>query len=123
MATVDMPAGTLRVYEANQNFVMQCKAPGHDACFLTRKRRARPGGDGTRGGRPLGLMMAWIDAAGDYESSRSHVDVGRCALFDLPTRSAARRAFMETYGAAAVTMAAYERDRVPGEPEEPEVAL
>jgi hypothetical protein len=120
-AELIIPSGVIRVYISNDNFVAECRLPGHDACIMTRKRHARPGTYPPRGGRPLGYLLAWLERGADLHlaSKAEHWD-GEIVSIPHDERAAARAsAWTNIPGMAGITM--YERNISPGEPDEPEL--
>ena len=125
-ADVAMELGAFKVYESNDNFVMECNLPGHIKCTMTRKRFARPRTNPPMGGRPIGWMVAWLKqgAAAAYTDAASHMDLAKIAdFFSWEERTAARNAFMEQHGMDAMLMAALERPPADGEDSEPRIVV
>ncbi len=88
-----------------------------EGCQLTRASHGSEGG--TRGrdaqGRPLGLMAAWLASAVMFETKADHQ--GFAAFIGAEDRAASRAHLLNQVGGA--DLAANERPRREGEPEEP----
>lgn len=114
--TFEIPnLGTLRFYATRNEFVAHCThQQGHDRCRLSRSSSASLAGNREGQGRPLGLLVAWLQAAHGFQDGRAHVRMPRP---DLATRQAAREFLKTLEGSGALLLA--ERPRRAGEPEEP----
>ena len=70
-----MPNGTITWYATKNDFEAVCNHEGHRAgrrCVMTRTAVGRETALGVRGGRPLGLMAAWLArASGPQVSTRA----------------------------------------------------
>lgn len=113
-----LPTGKITWYKKYNRFEATCKRPSHGRCVLTRSGNMSmlPG----CGGRPLGLMAAWMNAsATDAPDKVSHlafaVELEHEAQFG---RRMAERERLKTT-ASATNLFAREAPRRPGEQEEP----
>ena len=104
--------GEIRYNHTSQQFRAHCSNPSHGQCRKTRTSKAgRLAGQG----RPLGFLMQWLCCAAGVEDQKTHMSMNR---FPLPDRSAARARFTEFHDSDLFF--GFERERRPGEPEEPE---
>lgn len=106
-------------YRATQRFVAYCNHPDHERCS---RERADWEGRRPSQGRPLGLLVAWLEASHNYASKAEHCEFG--VHLDLGRRQAARQALQERglggeLGAARLL--SMERPRRAEEVDEPEV--
>ena len=123
-ATVVLPNGRISFYADRGRFeaVCKCKNPSHGKCVATRNNRGRPdrgaGPDAPPiGGRPLGMLSAWL--ALDCPSKESHFLPGSF-VFSPEERLAHRRALALLPGGPELL--SHERDKVGGEDSEPDWA-
>ena len=68
--------GTITFFESNQNFEARCRLHEDERCTLTRAahRAAGSTAPAQRGGRPLGLLAAWLSVASMFPDKESHRD-------------------------------------------------
>ena len=111
-AIVSVPNGRIAYYENTVDFYGYCLDPLCHGCRLSRRGNARASNPAQ--GRPLGLLMAWIQASG----TQAHIDKGPWP--DYEARCRARAALAAIDGANALF--AFERARRPDEGDEPLVA-
>ena len=109
----EVPCGQIRYYVKTRRLVAHCHHAGHGHC---RKEKlafegARPGQ-----GRPLGVIMAFLAAANDYEDHDIHLAVFTVVSFE--DRVAGRNLLKGVAGSEVLFQ--YERKQRPGEGEEPE---
>ena len=64
---LEIDGGTLRYYDATGSVVAHCNRHGSHVCRMTRTVRASRHAGRKGQGRPLGLLLAWLRAAGDPE--------------------------------------------------------
>ena len=103
--------GTLRYYKQGF-FTATCNNPRHKRCTLTRTAAA---GKKPAQGRPLGLMLAWLQWGEGLETRAQHWT--RADWPSHESRSAQREAFSRREGAE--DFLAFERELAPGEQGEP----
>ena len=101
---VDFNGGVIRFHHSTGNFEATCKNPAHGRCVLTRKgleaskKKRKVGAGYARGGRPVGLMAAWLAKKDDVPSKKAHMDLA--AELDRDARRLARHQLeMEAGGA------------------------
>lgn len=115
---VTFPWGRIAYYESKRSFEAVCRNPAHGKCVLTRSSRGRGGGPGVppRGGRPLGLMAAWL-LRGNVAGKGEH-----WAPANLHGDRSARRAGRNFIKAPAhgFALLSHERPKADGEGSEPE---
>lgn len=119
-ATVLFPSGRITFWPAGGKFEAICRNPAHGKCVLTRTHRAKQGltpSGFPKGGRPLGLLAAWLLKADHTDSKEAHwsTDVLGSSFAE---REAGRR-FVETAPGGDMLLG-LERPRAEGEPAEPE---
>ena len=64
-----MPNGKITWYREGNKFEARCKVRSHGRCALTRKARVA----GRSTGRPMGLMLAWLQAASSTSTHEAHL--------------------------------------------------
>lgn len=70
--TIGVWGGRITYYASKTSFEATCSNRDHGKCVLTRTVKARRGGgDIPRGGRPLGMMLAWLHFC-DVDSKAEH---------------------------------------------------
>ena len=110
--------GTIVHYPVLRSFVATCPSPAHGRCILTRKSAFGLDSekqDRMRGGRPLGVLGAFLAAAMDIDTKDAHFDFDR-AVWGLPVRQACREKFKAIL--AGKSLLAKERQQKATEPEE-----
>ena len=112
--------GKLRYYRHEKHVIAVCSNPEHHDCRMTRTleeppRVGKPGSKSAGQGRPLGLMLAWLQKQFDYSTQQAHL---KSCKPDLESRQEARRELRGMPRGEAFL--AYERALRPGESEEPE---
>ena len=104
--------GSVHYNVSGQYFRAHCPCHG-DEC--RRQRTARESETGRAGqGRPIGLLVAWLQSAHAADSKEQHV---RMKVAGLSARQEARRFFLGLPGSTDLTDR--EREKKPGEPDEP----
>jgi hypothetical protein len=107
---VILPCGIIRYYKSTQTLVAHCQKPNHKKCRLTRTVKASIGAGLKHQGRPLGMLLAWLEAtvADTCEGPLCFGSkVHRTAFLktlqaDKPLRAAARRKYMDFAGMDAL---------------------
>ena len=107
-----VPGGRLAFYESTGCFQATCDQ--HPSCSITRiGRKAKASLLKPSKGKPLGLMVAWLQKAAECPTKQAHKAL--LPTLDLATRKAARqRLLQEPSGADLVS---FEKDPETGEPE------
>lgn len=117
-AMVVFPHGKISFYASKNVMEATCRVPSHGKCVLTRTVRCRQGTEEhlvPKGGRPLGMLAAWLLKAGAAETKEAHWAFVRAPLAE---RVAAREYIKQAeHGPELLAM---EREQKPTEPEEPE---
>lgn len=110
--------GTIKFYTTDGRFQASCPCPGHEvgdfACRFTRYRRA---GKSPAKGRPLGLMVAWLRLGRLFTCHDEHIHPLALSSISRGERITARD-LLKTVPGGDVLLSK-ERQRRPGEPEEP----
>ena len=107
-----VPWGIIR-YNLSDNFFRAiCQCEGHVNC--QRKRTAAAGRHPGQG-RPLGGLVAWLQSGDKHPSRKEHIEAPAEPLED---RTEGRKLFKDIDDDS--TFLSLERDRRPGEPEEPD---
>ena len=113
---VNFAFGRLVAYKTTGVCVAECSRPEHGGrCHLTRTLKA---GRKVGSGRPLGLLLAWLQDPEIHEASRSRGDWVRPSFAE---RAAHRLVFQAVPGSEALT--AMERVPLDDEGDEPPVVL
>lgn len=107
----DFTNGSLRWNEKSQNLVAHC-AHHSNNCRRTRTTKASTG---KSQGRPCGLLCAWLERAGDYDTAQEHS--AQCHPTLEQRQEARRKLFAMPKGKAFADM--YERPRRQDEDSEP----
>lgn len=116
----DLPTGGRIVYYiTRQEFYAECglRGAGHDKlCRRCRTSRA-PAGNwrNSAQGRPLGMLVLWLQSAGFFDSSDNHKLLFSCTF---EQRKAARQHLKELPGSSVLFE--FERPKLPEEDSEPE---
>ena len=82
----DCPGGHLQFYPSDGRITATCTNPTHGTCVLTRFNRVKS----RMGGRPCGMMVAWLAASAMCELRRDHWDCVPELEADLDYRTAQR---------------------------------
>ena len=110
--SVEVVGGRLAFYAAGF-FTATCRNPRHGRCVMTRS--SQPGGKAAQG-RPLGLLMSWLQRSDLCLSKEEHWN--KESMPSLEQRTAARNQLASVVGGQ--TLLAFERPKRPGEADEPE---
>ena len=116
---------TISLLETNQSSAARCRLHEDERCTLTRAahRAAGSTAPAQRGGRPLGLLAAWLSVASMFPDKESHRDPKILRELSgregLDTREAARVALRGVAGSE--TLFAKEKPAGPSEGDEPGV--
>jgi len=116
---VHLPQGCVRLYLARREVVAHCNNPAHgNKCRLSRKLTEWRGKARLGQGRPLGLLVAWLQLAIDprCDTTQSHVHIQPLPSF---AERVAARAFFKTLPGSEPFLQE-ERPCRDGEEEEPE---
>eukprot|EP00971_Amphidinium_carterae_P036783 723281-Amphidinium_carterae.1 len=118
-AVVHFPHGRISYYDSKSSFEAICTR--HANCKLLRtakaKKRRIASDEHPVGGRPLGLLAAWLLDA-EPGSKETHRDTTKLLSYKTATRQAARAELSSKAGGAELL--ALERPTLTGEPDEPE---
>ena len=111
--------GKIAFHQSKQSFEATCFNHRHGHCVLSRTCKGRALRHvGVVAGRPLGFLVCWILQSGACDSKAQHWDKDTWKeVFSLEARQKAREQLMGMPGGP--TLAAHERARAAGEPEEP----
>jgi hypothetical protein len=115
---LEVRGGVISYYSSKNTFEAKCNNPAHGSCVLSRKGSSASSSStaSIKGGRPLGILMAWL-SVNDCATKEEHWQ--RENLY----RPLLERQF-ERYEAmcmpGGLELAAFERDKLPGEDSEPE---
>ena len=110
--TLAVTGGRLSFYRKSQICTATCTNELHGRCVLTRSMVA---GRSPAQGRPLGLLLSWLEMGITVDTKLEHWD--RDCWPTLSEREAARTLFLHVEGAQPFLDE--ERPLRPGEPEEP----
>lgn len=119
-AIVVFPFGRISYYASKHAFEAVCMIPEHGKCVLTRTSRARSGTEDhaiPKGGRPVGLLAAWLRRADQCHTKDEHWTPE--LLRSLHADRLAGREFVRA-AQTGEELLSLERPRKEGEPEEPE---
>lgn len=113
-----LPEGKVTWYKKGNKFEATCKSRGHGRCVLT--RTGTQSVTGPLGGRPMGLIAAWMRASPtEAPDQQTHTALGR--EWERQEHFDRRRSAREAWKAvgAAANLFAREAPQRPGECEEP----
>jgi len=108
--------GTISFYEHNRRFHARCKGHG---CTLQRSNKPSAVGAAAKG-RPLGLLLLWLQRSGNYHNKHDHhnpFSIMLCSF--LRAERMAAREYLATLP-NGVALLECERPKRPDEPDEPE---
>eukprot|EP00971_Amphidinium_carterae_P224126 4447366-Amphidinium_carterae.1 len=118
LAEVRLPSGRIAYHETKESFEAVCSR--HPGCTLSRTCKPRRGQNSAgfpKGGRPLGLLAAWL--ACDCDSKATHRARAQLESLTHDLRAAARYGLSEVDGGLALL--SLEREQADGETSEPEL--
>lgn len=117
--TLQVPGGSISFYPSKNAFEAVCEHRGHGRCVLTRTRNPKrnTGALGAAGGRPVGLMAAWLGCGEGLPTKDAHWK--QEALERPLAERASVRAQIEACGDSGRHLLSFERPLESGEPVEP----
>jgi hypothetical protein len=114
-----LAGGKIAYYERKRSVEVTCDNPMHGKCRITRTLVAGRGATASQG-RPMGLAVAWLSKSFHCLTKADHWSDENWPT--LAERQAGRRCLQTMGDPAGMALLALEREKLPSEESEPEVA-